>query len=191
MRGDGIAADVYGIDRDLIGSYQATLFTAEVKGDAGTTEDVSQSINWKNGNPSVVQCYRTIDGKFNIIPLKAGKAVITIIAADGTNTKATMTINVASLATDVTISGDDTVKQGKSIQLTAKVAPTYAENKKVKWSYNIKDTNGLSLSSKLVTLQNGKVTANRKIPVGAKITVWVDTIDGSMRTSDPYIITVD
>ena len=43
----------------------------------------------------------------------------------------------------------------------------------------------------LFELKNGKVTANRKIPVGAKITVWVDTLDGSMRTSDPYIITVD
>ena len=187
---DGKESDVYGIDRDFIGRGPWVEFKAEVKGDVGTTEDVSQSVDWKNGNPSVVQVLSSA-GELYIRPLKVGKAVITIIAADGTNTKATMTINVASLATDVTISGDDTVKQGKSIQLTSKVTPTYAENKKVKWSIDILDSQGNPLSAKLATVRNGKVTTNRKIPVGAEITVWADTLDGSLLTSAPYIITVD
>ena len=191
LRNDGKAADVYGIDRDLIGSGPWVGFKAEVNGDVGTTEGVSQSVDWKNGNPSVVQVY-SYAGILYIRPLKVGKAVITFIAEDGTNTKASMTINVASLATGVEISGDDTnVKQGKSIQLTAKVTPTYAENKKVNWSINILDAQGNPLSAKLATVRNGKVTTNRKIPVGAEITVWADTLDGSLLTSVPYIINVD
>ncbi len=76
-----------------------------------------------------------INSKGKITFKKPGTVTITATATDGSGIKATTSISVEPIpVSNVTISGEKVVKVGSSIKLTAKVSPSNASYKKVKWS---------------------------------------------------------
>ena len=98
-----------------------------------------------------------------------GVYVITARAMDESGASATITIIVeAAPVTDIAITGDKRVTVGKTLQLTAVVAPEYATDPTVTWSI----VSGEEFAS---IDQNGVLTA---IAVG-KVTVQASANDGS------------
>ena len=100
---------------------------------------------WKSSNPTVAD----VDGYGNVIAFKKGEAIITAMAADGSGAESSFTLNVASLAKEITISSSSEssalFSKGK-ITLKAAVLPSTADNKSVDWS--VSDISVASISSK-------------------------------------------
>ena len=139
----------------------------------GTLNDVS----WSTSNANVA----TVSGGV-VKALSAGTAKITATATDGSGKKAVFTVIVKQKATSVTISGYDKLALGKSIKLTATVAPATTSNKKLTWSVT-PDKQG-------VTVTNGTVKATSKAKAGT-YTITATATDGSEVKASKKIVVTD
>ena len=110
----------------------------------------SKSVEWTSSNPGVAK----VDKKGKVTALKAGKAVITCRAKDGSGVKATCTITVEDkkVSRIVLNKKKSTLAPGKTLWLKVKtLKPSNALSKKVKWS---------SSNKKVATVdKKGKVRA--------------------------------
>ena len=94
--------------------------------------------------------------------------MITATAADGSGVKGTYQITaMKGIVKKVAISGDKSVKAGKSIKLKAKVTATKKANKGVKWTSSNKKYATVSSSGKVKTYKAGK---GKKVKITAKAT---------------------
>ena len=144
-----------------------------------TPEDATnKKVNWTSSNSDVA----AVDGNGKVIALKEGKATISVVTDDGAKT-ASCTVNVNNnkvAVTGVSIDPESlSLVKGSSEQLTAKVKPENADNKKVSWSSDKTD---------IVTVDNeGNV---KGINVGkAKITVTTE--DGEKTATCEVTVTED
>lgn len=105
-------------------------FTLRVK---NKPDDASQVVLWKSANSKVADVADNQDGSCTVTVYENGKTNIIATAADGSGVTASVTINVSSLVSSITIIGNNKVVKGGKIKLKAEVLPKSAENKAVYW----------------------------------------------------------
>lgn len=131
-------------------------FEAKQKDSTGSLVDAAASdFRWSSNKTDVA----TVDANGVVTLHKAGKAVITALANDSSNKKATCTITVQRLASGVSITGSSVVGKSKSNTYKAAVTPADTTNKKVTWSLSEKDAQGQWI----------EVDANRAKAIGVSI----------------------
>lgn len=141
----------------------------------GNTEGNSADVVWSSSNQKAVTVEEGL-----ITAVAPGKATIKATANDGSGKSASCNVTVNQPITKITISGPAKVAVGKSINLSAKVEPTNATNKKLTWKAE---------GNNLVTVAgNGKVTAKKGATGTCKITATAKDSQGV--SSDAYTITV-
>jgi len=97
-------------------------------------DDASQIVLWKSANTKVATVEDHKDGSCTVtVNGYSGKTNIIATAADGSGITASVTINVSSLVSSITIIGSSKVIKGGTIKLKAEVFPKSAENKAVYW----------------------------------------------------------
>lgn len=96
-------------------------------------DDASQVVLWKSANTKVATVEDHKDGSCTVTVNGYGKTEIIATAADGSGVTASVTINVSSLVSSITITGSSKVAKGGKIKLKAEVFPKSAENKAVCW----------------------------------------------------------
>ena len=181
-----------GIDRDTVNAetgntktlravlYDGTTASASMKG-------VGQDVTWTSSDAQIAEVTANTDeGTATVTAHKAGTAVITAIAGDGSKKSARVTINVASLVSGITITGADTIQPGKSVTYTASVTPARAADKSLTWTVAV-NTDSLTDEAKSaygrlknpITISNGKLTVNKSVPAGVKIAITAESKDGS------------
>jgi len=147
-----------------------TLKVKKIKPAKATTKKVKYS----SSDTSVA----TVSSKGVVKAKKAGTAVITVKATDGTGTYATCKITVVQYATGLTLTGPGkTLDVGNAMQLKASVAPTTTSNKSL--TYSSSDSNIAKVSA------SGVVTALKP----GTVTITATTKDGSNKKAT-YTITV-
>ncbi|MBD5470200.1 MAG: hypothetical protein HDR19_03555 [Lachnospiraceae bacterium] len=133
-------------------------------------EKACQEVEWKSSNEKVA----TVDKNGNIAVTEDafGKATITASAIDGSNRKASVTVNVATLVTSIEITGGHYVgysdDEDITLQLKAVVGDKDATNKSVVWKSEYPSIAEVD--------ETGLVTANAKTG-STKITA--EAVDGS------------
>ena len=130
------------------------------------TNATNKEVSWKSSNTAVA----TVDTSGKVIGVKAGTAVITATAVDGSKKTASCTVIVSLpkiLVTGVKLNkSSSSIKKGSYETLTDTIAPTNATNVKVSWK---------SSNIAVATVSNGKV---KGVKAGTA-TITVTTIDGS------------
>lgn len=96
-------------------------------------DDASQVVLWKSVNTKVASVSDHQDGSCTVTVNGYGKTSIIATAGDGGGATASVTINVSSLVTSITIIGSNKVAKGGKIKLTAEVLPKSAEIRTVYW----------------------------------------------------------
>lgn len=168
--------------------------TATVEGKSGADTSL---ITWTSSAPAVA----TVNENNGVVTAKApGKAVITCAAIDGSNKKATCTVNVTVPMSKLVIGTTDSygdyfdiggyddyvgfIAQGKSIKMSARCSSNYGtpSNKNVTWT---------SSNSEILTVdKKGKVTAKSTAAVGSQAYITATAADGSGVVSNQYIFIV-
>ena len=122
------------------------------------------AVTWTSSNISVA----TVSGSGLVTAKGRGTATITATTTDGTNLSATCEITVNQLATSISLSQTTaSIVVDKTLQLTATVSPSNANNKTVAWT---------SSNTAIATVDNtGLVTAKS---VGSA-TITATTTDGT------------
>lgn len=138
--------------------------------------DAIQKVTWESSSPKVA----TVSEDGLVTGLKKGKTTITAKSTDGTRKTASCTFNVARLAKEIVLTGENAVTSGKSITLKALVLPETTDNKKVIWSSSDETVAKVSRS--------GAVTA-KKTAEKREVTITAAADDGSGVTS-VYVVTV-
>ena len=149
-------------------SYLVVDKTDKTKGD-------SKDVVWSSSNAKIAK----VDANGAVTAVAAGKATITATANDGSGKKATCAVTVTSPVTKITVSGPAKVAAGKTIILTASVAPATATKKKVTWTVTGNDK---------VKVNGGKVTAAKDAT--GTCTIQAQAADGSGIKSNAYSVTI-
>ena len=132
-----------------------------------------KSVDWTSSDTKIA----TVDSTGKVTAVSAGTAIITCMAKDGSDKKATCEVTVTDptppkpsvvKVTKITLNKTTaSVGKGKTMQLTATVTPTNATNKAVTWK---------SSNTKIATVSStGKVTAKS----AGTVTITCTAKDGS------------
>lgn len=99
---------------------------------AYTPADASRKeVTWTSANPQIA----TVDQNGVVTGLKRGNARITATAADGSNIRANISVQVTQSAQKITLDKSSlTIDVGRNAMLKATVLPQDTNNKKVVWS---------------------------------------------------------
>ena len=134
------------------------------------------SVIWTSSAPKIARVDKT--GK--VTALKAGKATITAMAADGSGVKATCTITVKDAkVTRLTLNKTRvSLKKGKTLQLKVKkFTPASPLNQKVTWKSSDKKVAKVDKNGKVTAVKAGiceiicTAAGNKKVTARVKITV--------------------
>lgn len=132
-------------------------------------EDATNTtLVWTSGNPSVASVTEGV-----VKGLSEGTSTITVSSEDGSKS-ASCLVSVSDYhAESVAIapSGDQNLKKGESLQLSATVLPDNAVNKNVTWSSSASDVASVDQTGKMTALSGGETT------------ITVSTVDGSKTAS--------
>ena len=122
----------------------------------------NKNVIWSTTNEDIVSVN---NGTIQAVSL--GTAKITAEAADGSGIKATCTVTVQQLVTEITLSKTNiTLESGQIETLTATVLPENASNKNINWS---------SSNTSVATVNNGTIQA---VNFGTAI-ITAEAADGS------------
>ena len=124
--------------------------TFQLKAVVTPSDANNKAVTWTSSDPSVA----TVSSAGKITAKKKGTATITCKAKDGSGVQASCKVTVKVPVNKITLSKTSaTISKGKTLALTAAVAPSNANNKAVTWKSS--DTSVAAVSS------TGKVTAKR------------------------------
>lgn len=201
-------------DSGVSGSITITVEAASVTGIAitgGSTVTVGKTLQLRAvvspeyaADPSVTWSivsgaeFATMDDNGLLTAIAIGKVTVQAAANDGSGVTATHKVEITPIrVSKITISGESTVKVGKTIQLSAEVSPDDAADKSVKWSISKGSSYAkISEDGVLTGIAAGKVTvkvtAQDGSGVSATFAVTVEeaggTWEGSGTKKDPYQI---
>lgn len=158
-QGVSVANQMVGID--LAGEVKTLQLNA------GLTQQTSwPAIRWESSIPDVA----AVNQAGLITALKSGSSVISASATDGSGYSVRMDVNVAILAKEIIVSGEESLTAGAKTNLTAAVYPENADNRTVVWT---------SSDEAAATIdKNGRVTAN-KVGAAATVEFTARVMDGS------------
>lgn len=127
--------------------------SVELNAKVTPSDATTPKLIWKSSDKKIA----TVSNKGKVTAKKEGPVTITATTTDGTDIAATYKLTVKKKTTvevtKIKITGDKTVKAGKSIVLKVSVTPDNATKKTVKWS---------SSDESVATVdKNGKVTAKK------------------------------
>lgn len=178
------------------GEAKTQQVTVTIKAQSGTTIYYTKSgknPSYKNGVVDVKAGTTEYDGPFTIND-RAIATIKAIAVNDSGVSSAVKSVKytLKPYVTNIEISGLKQVAPGKSIQLSAKVTPTYATNKQVTWALKKSDNSELTAVEKknLKIAANGKVTATAKATPGTYKVVVKAKDRGEDSISAEYVIEV-
>ncbi len=174
-------------------------------------------IFWESSNPKVADLYINDLGQLVVRAVATGKAKITCTARDGSNRKASITVNVGIPVSSMSIrsdagrilkTGNPVIAFGKSATNSVTFADTYGvpTNRKVSWSFTLgeydkngkllRDWTGRAWQQSLVSIStSGRLTTKRTLADlrtdgELRITVIATALDGTgaQATLDYYAI---
>ena len=174
-------------------------------------------IFWESSNPKVADLYINHQGQLVVRAVATGKAKITCTARDGSNRKASITVQVGIPVSSMSIrsdagrilkTGDPVIAFGKSAGNSVTFADTYGVpgNRKVSWSFTLgeydkngkllRDWTGRAWQENLVSISSsGRLTTKRGLAAlrtdgELRITVIATALDGTgvQATLDYYAI---
>lgn len=148
--------------------------TSQLSASVYPTTATNRSVSWTSDDTSVA----TVSSNGLVTAKSAGTAVITCKAKDGSGKKTTCTIIVKEPVKPASITLSKTkatLAEGESLQLTATVTPSDANNKTVTWMSDNTDVatvtaNGL-VTAKCVGIANVIVTTSNNLAAVCTITV--------------------
>ncbi len=171
----------------------SSTITATVAPSTATNKE----LKWTSSDTSVA----TVDANGKVTAIKAGKAIITATAKDGSGVEAECKVTVAKkviYATEVTISKTVlSIKEGETAALNAKVAPDNATNKSVNWSSSDKSVATVDASGNITALKAGTVTITATAADGSgksascKVTVKPAVVTVSKITIDSASVSLE
>lgn len=175
------------------------VFTLKAK---NFPENAPQLVTWKSGNKEVATVEDNKDGSCKVTVKKVGTALITATAADGSGVYAVTTVNVSSLATQVSITGSGMVTTGSSIPLKAEVYPKSATGRSVTWESLMPDVASVDSAGKVTGKKSGLaviiataadgsgVSASHSVHVTDKIKTFdIKKYDDNTITDDDVVLT--
>ncbi len=131
------------------------------------TNATNKNVTWTSSDNTIA----TVDKNGNVKGLKEGKVTITVTTANGKTATYTVTVTPEVKATGVTITGNNTVQEGKTITLKAKITPDNTTNKSVTWSVTPGTGSAkISKDGKLTGVKAGTVTVTVKTANGLTAT---------------------
>lgn len=153
---------------------------------AGNGNFDSRLIQWTSSAPGIASVENGV-----VTAHTAGKATITCAAADGSNQKATCTVNVQVPMSRLMIGtagrssyGSNYIAQGKSIRLSAHYYSYCGKPTSTKITWH-------SSNEKIVKVdKNGKVTVDKTAAVDSYAYITAAAADGSNVVSNSYKVTV-
>ncbi len=126
--------------------------TATLQATVSPDNAANKTLTWSSNAPDIVSVDK--DGK--VTALKAGTAIITATAADGSNVKAECTVTVYPAVTRVDISNTDlSLHKGESHTLSATVYPEGALQTTLSWSSSAPDIVSVDKDGKVTAVSAG------------------------------------
>ncbi len=150
-----------------------SLYTGEVSqltASIAPGNATNNAVSWSSSSAAVAE----VNASGRVTAKKAGTAVITASAQDGSGVKASCTVTVLQKVTNVEVKLDGqtaseiTLEKNQTANLTAQVLPADASNKAVKWSSSAADVAAVD--------QNGTVTVQNKT---GEALITAEAADGS------------
>lgn len=143
---------------------------------------LGQALTWKVRNKKIAQLKRNPDGSVSVTPLKAGATTLTAYA--GNRVIARTTLTVMPEITGIEIVGEDYVRKGGYLNLTARALPRSAQVRRFSWALDV-DKSIAAISTR------GRLTPTAKCPVGTVITVtcWPKGADKTMAVTKEIVVT--
>ena len=161
---------------------------------------VSQSVTYTNGNAKVVALAVNNDGSATVTPVAAGKATVTVTAADGSGIKNTVTFTVVKTVTNIDVTGPSNIAAGKAAAFTAAITPADATNKKITWAFAEEEAivvpnGGFDIYSSIknpvtINASNGRLTVHKDVPAGTTIKIKAIAQDTDAKESNTVMVTV-
>lgn len=127
---DNVMVSSVSLDKSEI-SFRATE-TAQLTAEVGASDATDKGVIWRTSNADVV----TVDENGLVTAVSVGEASVTALAADGSGAKDICSVTVVpTMVESLTINSIVTsLKKGRTLELTATVAPTTATNSTYTWS---------------------------------------------------------
>jgi uncharacterized protein YjdB len=131
-----------------------------------------QEVEWLTNAPAVATVSSSVSSTTTVTAISSGDAQITAKAKDGSGVTQSVTVQVSTYATGITLSPESvTLAPSETIPLAPMITPSGASDQSVSWS---KSTN----SSPDITVSNGTVTVDSNASDGETATI-VATANGS------------
>ena len=157
------------VDQKTIFVGGVTSATASVQPDNATWTDVT----WSSQTPKIV----SVNENGVVTGLAKGEGRLRATAKDGSGRYGDVVVTVAQQPTGITLKGNSKVVVGRSVNLTATVLPSNANNKKVTWT---------SSDSQIATVNaSGRVTGVR---AGACVITCTSQADGTVYATQPMTV---
>lgn len=180
-----LAGRKVGIDRDTLGTVNLKARVYEEAKTGTTVTNISQEVVWTSSNAKVATVVNGV-----VTAHAAGTATIKATTADGMNKSASVTINVASMAGRLVLSGSDTIAGGKSAssKYTVAVTPIRTADKSVTWSvaYQLPD-GAKTIGASDIRVSNGTLSITKNVPTGTRITLKAVAKDGSGAAAEKLV----
>ncbi len=135
-----------------------------------TPSEARTDIKWKSSDSKIAK----VSAEGIVTPVKTGKVKLTASSQDGTEKKATVTIQVVRLVTSVTLPEKVELTSGSSYTLKPSVKPSSATSKSVSWT--------ISGDTEAVKFSKGVLTA-KTVTEMATVTVTATAKDGSGKSA--------
>lgn len=163
--------------------YPSLVVYAQQTTKDGDFDDYIKAPVFKNSNSKVVRIDQVGNSgkEIRITALSKGTAKITATSTDGSGKSTTIKITVKQPVTGLELSGQSYIQAGTKASFKAKVLPTNANVKTLRWevgAYNsetgaIKNVPGVTVTS------SGKVSVTKGLNYSGDITVRVSSLDNS------------
>ncbi|MCR5268918.1 MAG: S8 family serine peptidase [Lachnospiraceae bacterium] len=163
--------------------------TIAVKQKSGNSMITAGNVSWISSDTGIARCAISGD-TLTVTGVKGGKAVITGVANDGSGKKCTVNVTVLQKIESIGFGYPHEVAVGKSLKPNVQIVPSYASDKKLKWSWVSESHEGITLNATTGVISTKakavageyKIRATAKDPGGASgiftFTVTAEPVKG-------------
>lgn len=144
--------------------------------------NLQRTLTWKISNPEIAEFTVNDDGSVTVFAKKPGATRLTAYADNGVRNY--IPLEVPRLESSIRILGDEYVRQGGTLELTAMLGSRAAEPREVYWSIDVDES--------IATISTaGRLRPTAACPVGTKITVTCRPrhADGDVYATKEIVVT--